>query len=422
MEKKQSLFIIFLLISFTFSSWSQSKIPNIFTLGVWLQSPTRERNGKNNAENYKSLGINTFIGLWEWPSEQSMGTGYNLLAAEALKNSGLFAYAGNSQAAVDWIRNHPEYRFTLIGYMLGDEPDMFKVNGDPEMQPDNWKTRGMAIRLADQDRGLFANFGKGFALDPWAGYNIEPGPSREDDLEKYILPLTSYSSDFYAITDPYEVENQHGIWGYGRAIENSKKYANGRFVYGFVECSAPWTDVQASNNPTIPRRMTADLLRSAVWIMVVHGAKGIIYFCHDFSNGGMIEDAVFDEPGMTEAMSEVNKSIKNYENILLADTIDGISTETDNSVKITTLVKKFNGYVYIFAMGDGNTNYPEGNSVIAEISINERKNIMVDVLEENRTISMKAGKFSDLFNAYELHIYRYYSGESPLPPQGIRLK
>jgi hypothetical protein len=36
--------------------------PGFFPIGVWLQSPA-------NAPEYKAIGINTFVGLWEGPTE-----------------------------------------------------------------------------------------------------------------------------------------------------------------------------------------------------------------------------------------------------------------------------------------------------------------------------------------------------------------
>jgi len=182
------------------------------TFGVFLQSPTRMRDGKNNAQNYRDIGMTTFLGLWEWPSETNMGGGYNLVAAKALKDAGMKAYAGNTQAAVNWINANPGYATTFVGYTLGDEPDMNKVNGGSADQPDAWKANGEALRAADPTRELYGNFGKGFALDPWVGYHVGPGPTQADDFGKYVSPLSVITSDFYGITNPWEPPSSHGIW------------------------------------------------------------------------------------------------------------------------------------------------------------------------------------------------------------------
>lgn len=78
-----------------------------FVIAVFLQDPLRVYNGKINAVNYKNIGINTFLALYDWPNEAEMGVGYNLQAAQALKNNGMKVYAGNTQAAVNWNNAHP---------------------------------------------------------------------------------------------------------------------------------------------------------------------------------------------------------------------------------------------------------------------------------------------------------------------------
>jgi len=392
----------------TLTVLSGQSLAGEFPFGVWLQSPTRTRGGKTNAENYRDIGITIFIGLWEWPSETNMGTGYDLPAAQALKDNGLKAIAGNDQSAVDWINAHPDFASTFTGYLLGDEADMNKVSGDPAVaaasMPDAWQSTGDAMRTADPTRERYANFGKGFALDPWVGYHINPGPTQADDFAKYIEPTTFISSDYYAITDPYEALEDHGIWGYGRAVTNTINNADGLPVWGFVEGSAPFPEGKVANN--LAARMPANLIYSAIWEMVAHGANGVIYFCHDFSNG-MIEDGLLNEPGMPEAVKAANASVTQYGSVLATATVAGTTAVTDGSVPVTVLTKHFNGFTYIFAMGDGNTNYPSGKAVTATISVSGAGSGSVHELQDGRTLTLTSGSFSDTFDPYQLHIYRF---------------
>jgi hypothetical protein len=380
-----------------------------FPIGVWLQDPLRERNGTINAINYKGIGINSFIGLWRWPSEVDKYPGYNPPAARALRDAGMKVYAGSNQAAVDWNLAHPEFASTFVGYLMGDEPDMNKVSGDATLaaasMPDAWRQAGNALRAADPTRAVYANFGKGFALDPWVGYHVGPGPTQAADFAKYIEPTTFLSSDYYAVTDPYEQLNQHGIWGYGRAVDNTERNAGGRAVWGFVECSAPFPAGKVANN--IAGRMPPDLIMPAVWEMVVHGADGIIYFCHDFSNGGMVEDGCLADPGMPAAMKLANTSVQSYAGVLQTPDVTGTTTTTNGSVAVVTLMKKLGGSTYLFAMGDGNASYPNGQSVVATITVGGAGSRAVQVLSDGRTIQMTNGQFTDTFGAYQLHIYKF---------------
>lgn len=380
-----------------------------YPIGVWMQDPLRVRNNQINAVNYKNIGINTFFGLWGWPSEAAKYPGYDLPAAQALQANGMKVYAGSDQTAVDWNNANPQFASTFVGYLLGDEPDMNKVSGDATLaaasMPDAWKAAGDALHAADPSRLIYANFGKGFALDPWGGYHVNPGPTEADDFAKYVEPISVMSSDYYAVTDPYEALSDHGIWGYGRAVTNTIRNAGSRPVYGFVEASAPFTQGQVANN--LAGTMPPAMIMPAVWEMVVHGAQGIIYFCHDFSNGGAVEDGCLADPGMPAAMSAANAAVQAYADVLASPTVAGTTATSDGSVPVVTLTKQWGGATYVFAMSDGNSSYPSGQAVNSTITVPGAPSGTVQVLTDGRTLTMTNGQFTDHFNAYELHIYRY---------------
>jgi hypothetical protein len=384
-----------------------------YTFGVWLQSPTRTRNGLANAVNYKNLGINSFMGLWSWPDESWAYPGYSLQTAQSLQANGMKAYAGDTQAAVTWNSANPGFASTFVGYLLGDEPDMNKVSGLATLaaasMPDAWMASGTAMATADPSRSRYTNFGKGFALDPWNGYHVDAGSTQLLDFQKYVSPNTMLSADFYGITDPYETLSKHGIWTYGQTVTNVLKYAGTRPVWGFVEASAAFPDSNYGAGATnfISRRMLPQYIAPAVWNMVVHGASGIVYFCHDFSNGGAIEDGLLNEPGMPAAVSAANASVSAYGAVLATPSIAGATATSSGAVPVTLLVKRYGTYTYVFAMGDGNSSNIYGQAVTAQITIPGAPTGTVQVLSDGRTLPMTSGSFSDHFNAYELHIYKF---------------
>ena len=75
---------------------------SFFPIGVWLQSPVR-------APQYKAIGINTFVGLWEGPTE---------LQLSELAQAGMFAVAEQNSVGLN-SRN----RYVIKAWMQGDEPD-----------------------------------------------------------------------------------------------------------------------------------------------------------------------------------------------------------------------------------------------------------------------------------------------------------
>ncbi|MDM7986145.1 MAG: immunoglobulin domain-containing protein [Smithella sp.] len=383
-----------------------------FTFGVWMQGPEKMLNGKTIAQNYKDIGINSFVGLWKWPYETGMYAGYTLAAMQELKNAGMNVYAGNDEAAVDWINGHPEFWDIFKGYMLGDEPDMKRNSGIQAEADANtplaWKARGEALLALDNTREVYANFGKPFAKDVWYSTDYGQTGSKESDFACYVSPTTVISSDFYGITDPWEPPQNHGVWTYGRSIRNTKKHANygkTRPVWGFVEASAPWKNAYSFN--WMYQRMPASLIMPIVWNMVINGAQGIVYFCHDFSPTSKGSYAALLEPGMPEAMKATNQTVFAYAEILRTPDIPGTSAVTNGPVNVITMTKQFDGDTYIFAMGDGNAEYCNGLPVEAEIMVTGQTGIkIVAVLNDLRSVTMNEGRINDHFEPYEFHIYK----------------
>jgi hypothetical protein len=235
--------------------------------GVWLQSPDDYYNGLTGAQNYKALGVNTFMGLWNWPSETDMYPGYAVASMQAIKDADMKVYAGMGQEAVDWITGHPEFDDIFLGYLLGDEPDMNRWTSEAAC-PEAWNAAGDALIALDSTRGRYANFGKPFAENEWYGSEPCNTGSKESDFALYVEPTTIISSDFYGITDPWESPENHGIWTYGRAVRNTIRYAENRPVLGFVEVSAPWPD--ATNENWMYQRMQASLVMPIVWNMMIN--------------------------------------------------------------------------------------------------------------------------------------------------------
>jgi len=389
----------------------------VFPIGVWLQRALGDmaKNGQYDSVNYKAAGINTYVGIWRFPYSGWLEAEDSAAALAQLKAVGIQVYAGSDRSAVDWIDAHPEYAETLVGYALGDEPDMNKVNVsdpanhllDPAM-PDGWKADGDALRAADPSRGVYANFGKGFALDPWAGYHVLPGPTQADDFAKYVAALSVLSTDYYGITDPWEPADQHGIWTYGRAVGNARRNAGGRPVWGVVEGSAPFSESEnAGGQHPIAFRMPASAIRPAVWNMVVHGAQGLIYFCHDFSSTGNTGGCL-GEPGVPAAMQETNASVQQYAAVLASADVAGTSATTDGDVRVSTMTKKAGGVTHVFAMAEGDSSHVLGQAVNATIIVAGAGDHSVEVVGEGRSVTMARGVLApEHFDAYQVHVYRF---------------
>src|SRR5690606_27908992 len=58
--------------------WSD---PKFFPIAVWLQNPS-------NAARYRALGINTYVGLWQGPTEEQL---------RALKDAGMYVVCDQNE-------------------------------------------------------------------------------------------------------------------------------------------------------------------------------------------------------------------------------------------------------------------------------------------------------------------------------------
>jgi hypothetical protein len=361
-----------------------------FPIGVWMQDPTE------NGQAYKDIGINVFIGIWNFPSDQDMYPGWSLNAMSALKSLGLSAIAGTDTS---WIREHADFAATLRGYLLGDEPDLAKTTGETWAQPDSWRSDGWAIRNADPTRDVYANMGMGFCAFPWYYDGNE-----FTDFPKYLDPLTITSCDYYGLTDPappYGSDNS--VWAYGYGIDNMKRWSGSKPIWGFLEGSAP----RPVPSWFAPQRMPPEKIDPIVWLMIIHGADGIQYFCHDFSAGYMVrDDGCLYDPGIPAAMKATNASVQKHADVLQTPDVGGTTASSTGRVPITTLTKKVDRRTYVFAIGDGAQSIPDGESVDGTITVSGAGDGAVVVLDEGRTISMSHGQFTDHFAPYQHHIYR----------------
>ena len=376
-----------------------------FAFGVWLQDPLRIIKGKTTAEHYHKMGITHWVGIYDWPSEVLRYPGYNLQAAAELQRLGYRVFAGEDLTAVAWNEQNAQFADTFVGYLVGDEADMTKAS-IPSHHPNTFRANCQAVREADPTRALWANFGKGFAKIPWNGYQAFPGPTIQDDHNKFTEFLDFASVDFYGNTDPYEFPNYCGIWTYGRAIDNTRYYVDanpynpGIPVWGFVECGSTFV-----NHTGLYPQMPRDLIQPTVWNLIVHGAQGITYFAHNVGPGSMNATYPIETPEVAAAIRATNASVTAYGAVLARPTVAGTTVTTSGSVPVTALTKDFGRDTYVFAMGDGNAAHRLGAAVDATIAL-PTYGAFVEVLGESRTLPIVDSSFTDHFGAYELHVYR----------------
>jgi hypothetical protein len=362
---------------------------SFFPIAVWQQQPTRERNGKPNAINYRNLGINTFAGLWNFPND-----GASAANLSAVKSSGMYALGGGDDGKTGDARTIAGMvgNNAWAGFELGDEQDM--STNPSHVTPAQVTAQATALHRDAPGRLVYNNFGKAFSLFPWVGAHDETA-----GLRQYCSQVDVASSDYYASTDGYEPAGTHTPNFYGKAIDHVRQLCGpGKPAWGFIETGHPFAD-QPGNWPPYSTNgvINAATIEQAVWSMLAHGANGIVYFVHDFYTGRFTEDGLFDHPQAVAVVARIDAAVRAVAPILNAQRQPKglLAVNAD-----ATLRADANGWYVIAAENSGRKRTCTFTVAVAA-------DRTVQVVGENRTIKANAnGTWSDPFAGWGHHVYK----------------
>jgi hypothetical protein len=284
----------------------------------------------------------------------------------------------------------------IIGWMHMDEPDNAqpKKNGpgyDPPIRPEAVVADYKRIRYVDSSRPVFLNLGQGVAWDGWYGRGVRT--NRPQDYPDYLEGCDIASFDIYPVTHTHaDVTGQ--LWYVGHGVQRLVKWANGKKVI--------WNCVECTHIDNPKKKATPHQVRSEVWMSIIHGSRGIIYFVHQFKPA-FIEAALFADPEMLRAVTVLNRQINELAPVLNSPDLNkAVDVRSDAAaVPVATLSKKYGGFLYIFAAGmrNGGTG-----------AVFTAKGLALDgpaeVLGENRTVPVKGGMFRDAFKPWDVHLYK----------------
>jgi len=347
---------------------------DFFPIAVWLQSPA-------NAARYRDAGINLYIGLWKGPTEEQLAQ---------LKTAGIRLICEQNETGLRHLDDP-----TIVGWMHGDEPDNAQSLGSgqgygPPVPPAKIVAGYERIRAADPSRPVLLNLGQGVAWDGWYGRGIRT--NHPEDYPEYVKGCDIASFDIYPVAhDNQEVVGN--LWYVAYGVERLKQWSQGRPVWNCIECT------RISNKE---HKATPQQVRCEVWMSIVHGSMGLIYFVHEWEPK-FDEAALLHDPAMYEAVTKINQRIAKLAPALNSPTVEsGAKAEPANpGVPIATMVKKHDGAVYLFAvaMREGQTRVK-----LSVAGLSGRH--VVEVLDENRTLESTDGAFEDEFKPWDVHLYR----------------
>ncbi len=390
-----------------------------FPIGAWI----RPAEFQAHFDAYADFGMNLFIGV----------------EAPEFTDEALIRRAGMQTL----VQADERTRFNGIGsenagWLTSDEVDMTHGPGGGYEHIAN-----ILAGLPQDGKVRFTNYGKGVLL--W-----------EDDAEaeRFVNEFQQIvSTDLYWFTDPNQSsmaappwlpEGANGNWptisgatvkraaNYGYQIDRLRALdamdGERQPVWAFVELGWPFIESASEGG----RRIRPAELRAAVWHSIIAGARGILYFDHNFGPG--TPDSTIHGQGYADnrAMAKsVNAQVKSLAPVLNSPTVrSGWSQGAGTTAMVkwakakkgcksrkgkkkkckkakgkkAAKKKKAKGNLYVFAGS-------AGSAVKGRFSLPCVSNAKAEVVGENRTIPIRRGSFSDHFaDGNAIHIYRIDAG------------
>ncbi len=351
-----------------------------FPIAVWLQSPSR-------AAQYRAAGVNLYVGLWKGPTAAQLAE----LAA-----AGMPVICDQNVYALGHLDSP-----TIVGWMHGDEPDNAQeIPGGkgygPPILPDVIVRDYRRIRTADPSRPVLLNLGQGVAWDGYIGRGVRR--NHPEDYPGYVGGCDIASFDIYpAVHDAPEIAGR--LEFVARGVERLVGWAGvERQVWSCIECTR-------IGNPN--RKATPTEVRSEVWMALIRGAQGLIYFVHQFKPE-FREAALLDDPEMLSAVTAINHEIRDLAPILNQPTVtNGVqATSSRQDAPIAVLEKRRGGETHLFAVSLGRQptratfRWPS-----TEAGAGGGQDVDIAVVGEDRRLRAETGGFADDFTAYAVHHY-----------------
>jgi hypothetical protein len=345
--------------------------PSFFPIGVWMQNPAY-------AAAFKRAGVNVYVGLWNGPTEKHLAE----LAAVGMKT-----ICSQNDVGLRHLNDK-----TITGWMSFNDPDDAQPDGKgghtPPISPSAVVERFHIIKAKDATRPVYLVFDQGAARDDYGGRGSRTKNS--EDYAEYAKGADVLSYHIYPVNewDPAVAGN---LWHVASGAERLRKWTgDAKPVWAGIECTR--------REKNSPRKPTAAEVRAEVWMALIHGAKGIVYFCHSFDPED--EAALLNDAPMYEAVTAINQQVSSLAAVLnSSDVAEGVRVQSsDPAVPVAMMAKTFGGQTYIFAVSM--------RAAVTTATFSLPVSADVEVIGENRSLKLSGGKFSDRFEPYSVHLYR----------------
>ncbi len=357
--------------------------PGFFPIAVWAQPA-------GPAERFKRMGINLFVGgIGAYPRPKGKAW------LDAIHKHGHYAIIPFKQKYADQgLNRHPAF----IGWMFGDEPDnMNPATGKVKHTPEELLADFAHIRTIDPEHPVFLNLGCGVAHERFLGrgatdVQYAQYPAACDILCFDVYPCNSIS--------PNGHNRLHLV---AKGIDRLRKWGDQKKpVWAWIEVN------HFSRKPTEGRAPTPDEVKTEIWMALIHGAGGYGFFCHSWSKKFLREELKSKRsfactaiaPAMEDKLAGINREVRELAPVLNSPSRKNHASVKASGSRIDILVKQHKGATYIFAVNM----YRKPASAV--ISLTKAVDSKVQVLYEDRGLTVVNGEFKDDFAPYAVHLYK----------------
>jgi hypothetical protein len=348
---------------------------DFFPIAVWLQSPAA-------AGTYKAAGFNLYVGLWRGPTEQQLAE---------LKRQGMRVICPQNQVGLKH-KDDP----TIVGWMHGDEPDNAQSLGKgkgygPPIAPGKIIEDYRKLKQADSSRPILLNLGQGVAWDNYKGRGVRT--NHPEDYAEYMNGCDLVSFDIYpACHENREVAGK--LWFVADGVRRLREWSGDRkVVWNCIEC----THIDNPDAKASPQQVKAE-----VWMSLVRGSRGLIYFVHQFkpkfNEAGLLADGE-----MLAKVTEINQQIQSLAPVLNRPSVPkGVVVENSSEeMPVEAMTKRDGGAIYVFAVG-----MRAGTATATFKLAGTPGHAKAEVLGEGRTLEVSDGIFRDRFERWQVHLYK----------------
>jgi hypothetical protein len=321
------------------------------------------------------------VGLYRGPTSNQLA---------ALENAGVSVICGQGRGL--------EFKDSrvIVGWMHGDEPDNAQSLGQgkgygPPILPEKIVRDYERLRAADPTRPVLLNLGQGVAYDNYIGRGTRRG--HLEDYPEYVKGCDIASFDIYPVVHE-KPEIAGKLEFVAKGVERLKGWAGDeRLVWNCIEC----TRISNTNRIATPAQVRAE-----VWMALIHGSRGLIYFVHQFKPV-FREAALLDDPEMLAGVTAINRQIHELAPVLNSPSVtNGVTVKSSaDEAPMAWMMKRHGGATWLFTVNMRNR-ATRGSFSVSNVS----SAASVEVLGEGRDLNLREGGFSDEFGPYQVHLYR----------------